>query len=172
MVVINFGGSVYGYYWYRQQLAETAWYWWPLIPDSPFSSTLMFISMILLLRNKTYTGIFLWGNLSAIKYGLWAAIININYWQLTSIFTWENWMLTLSHIGMAAEGLLLLLILPVRRRNVIWVAVWFALNDGLDYLINLHPYLFDSNQYTLAWTSVISLSICLILFSWRLSKTN
>ncbi|MHB8984251.1 MAG: DUF1405 domain-containing protein [Carboxydocellales bacterium] len=166
LVIINTAGSVYGYFWYHRQLAESPWYWWPLIPDSPFSSTLITILLIALLRNKYPPTLALWANLSAIKYGLWAALININYWQISGNFGIENWMLTLSHLGMAAEGLLLLLILPFSLTSVFWVGIWFGLNDSLDYLFNLHPYLFDQAQYQLAWISVITLSIILLCCSW------
>ncbi len=170
LVIINTAGSIYGYYWYHRQLAETPWYWWPWVPDSPFSSTLFTVLLLLLLMGKNLPGVFLWANLSAMKYGIWAAIINISYWQISGHFTFENWMLTVSHLGMAAEGLLFLLILPYPRSSVLWVAVWFALNDGLDYLLNLHPYLFDQAQYRLAWTSVVSLSVLLLSMSWALGK--
>jgi len=106
------------------------------------------------------------------KYGIWATIINISYWQISGTFTGENWMLTLSHLGMAAEGLLFLLLLPFPRRSVLWVAIWFGLNDGLDYLLNLHPYLFDQSQYRLAWTSVVSLSLLLLIAAWVLGTVE
>lgn len=170
LVIVNFLGSVYGYYWYHRQLAETSWYWWPWIPDSPFSSTLFTLLLLILIFDKYIPALALLANLSAIKYGVWAAIINVGYWRISGNFTFENWMLTVSHLGMAAEGILFLAILSFPRSSVFLVAAWFGLNDGLDYLLNLHPFLFDQSQYRLAWTSVISLSVLLVYTGWLKGK--
>lgn len=167
LVIINFLGSIYGFYWYHEQLAVTPWYLWPWVPDSPFSSSLFTILLLLLLTRKYIPWFSVWANLSAIKYGVWAAIINLDFWRLSGQFYPENLMLTLSHLGMAGEGLIYLLLFSFSRKSVIWTAIWFIVNDSLDYLVGIHPYLFSSHQYTLAWTSIIALSSLLLILSWR-----
>lgn len=162
LIIGNFAGSIWGFYWYHLQLAVTPWYLWPWVPDSPFSSSLITITLVFILLGRTYPGLFLWASLSCIKYGIWAVIINVDYGRISGAFSGENWLLTVSHLAMAAEGAFCLLVLPYRKIHVLWVALWFASNDGLDYLAGLHPYLFAESQYTLAWTSVLVLSIALI----------
>lgn len=170
LIIINFIGSIYGFYWYHEQLAATPWYLWPWVPDSPFSSLLFTLLLSLLLLKKYSPWFAVWANLSAIKYGVWAAIINLDFWRLSGHLYPENLMLTLSHLGMAGEGLIYLLLFPFSRKSVIWTAIWFVLNDSLDYFVGIHPYLFSEQQYTLAWTSITALSSFLLILGWKKAK--
>lgn len=38
LLLVNAAGTVYGYYWYRYQLAETPPLFLPFVPDSPTAS--------------------------------------------------------------------------------------------------------------------------------------
>lgn len=165
LILINFLGSIYGYYWYRYQLAETPWYLWPLIPDSPLSSTLFMVAMYFWLKGKLNPVFGLLAFLMVIKYGIWAVVINLHYWYITGIFTFENWMLTLSHAGMALEGYLFLRDYSFGRWALYIAGVWLVIQDFADYLFGLHPYLFDESQWNLALITAIVLTFCIIAYS-------
>ncbi|MHB8171063.1 MAG: DUF1405 domain-containing protein [Thermincolia bacterium] len=158
-------GSIYGYYWYRYQLAETPWYLWPLIPDSPLSSTLFMVAMYFWLKGKLNPVFGLLAFLMVIKYGIWAVVINLHYWYITGVFTFENWMLTLSHAGMALEGYLFLRDYSFGRWALYIAGLWLVIQDFADYLFGLHPYLFDESQWNLALITAIVLTFCIIAYS-------
>ncbi|MDA8236060.1 MAG: DUF1405 domain-containing protein [Clostridia bacterium] len=165
LILVNFIGSIYGYYWYRYQLAENPWYLWPLIPDSPLSSTLFMLAMYFWLKGRLNPAFGLLAFLMVIKYGIWAVVINLQYWYLTGIFTIENWMLTLSHGGMALEGYLFLRNYPFTRWALYLAGGWLVIEDIADYLFGLHPYLFAEAQWGLALVTAIILTIGLIVYS-------
>jgi uncharacterized membrane protein YpjA len=52
LLLINILGSFYGYYWYRGQLAATNVLLWPFVPDSPLSTTLFSLVLVLYLLGK------------------------------------------------------------------------------------------------------------------------
>lgn len=52
LLIINFLGSLYGYYWYYDQLLATPWPWWIFTPDSPLSTSLFTLTLALLLSGK------------------------------------------------------------------------------------------------------------------------
>lgn len=164
LVVINFFGSIYGYYWYHIQLSMNPIYWWVFIPDSPLSCTLFMLGLLLWIYRKRFGLLGTIGCLAVIKYGIWAVVINYTYWQITGTFTLENLMLSLSHLGMAVQGVVYLLGISVERRQILWAGIWFLVWDVMDYVFGLHPYLFDSSQYMIAQSWAIGLSVGLLIW--------
>ncbi len=165
-MIINCAGSAYGYYWYRYQLAETRWYYLPFIPDSPLSSTLFSIVLVTILLGVRVRLLELFAYLWVIKYGVWAVLINLDAGYTYGTFNWENWLLTLSHLGMAVEGFLFLRHLNFSKRHVGVMALWLGINDYMDYVAGLHPFLFDPGQIGLARFSAIILSALLVVLSY------
>lgn len=162
LVVINFLGSIYGYYWYHVQLSANPVYWWIFIPDSPLSCTLFMLGLLLWLFRKRFGLLGIIGCLAVIKYGIWAVVINYTYWQITGNFTLENLMLSLSHLGMAVQGMVYLLGITIEGRQIIWAGIWLLAWDFMDYVVGLHPYLFDQRQYSIAQGWAVGLSVFLI----------
>lgn len=173
LLLTNLGGSIYGYYWYHKQLGATPIYWWPFVPDSPFSTTLFVFSLIYVLwRVSPHEGLFLWANLANMKYGLWATIINIHFGLNSPLFDGTNLMLTLSHFGMFLQGLLYLLVIPFSFTALGGVFLWMLINDSLDYLVGIHPYLFLDSQFQLAWQSAVFLTGALTLLALYIKKSH
>lgn len=164
LVAINLPGSLYGFYWYAGQLAETPWYYWPFTPDSPLSTTLLTLSLLLFLANKQPGFLALLACAGVIKYGLWAAIINLQYWQLSGGITPVSFMLAVSHLGMAIEGYIFIRHLKISWGYLLLLGIWLALNDWLDYGIGIYPYLYSSEQWTLALVSAVVLSLLIGLY--------
>lgn len=146
LFVINFIGTIYGYYWYKNQLAVTEAKWLIFVPDSPTAS--LFFTGVL--------GLYLWHRRNALleafasvtlfKYGIWAVVMIVWGGVLDSrpfleALDWQHWMLIVSHLGMALQAILYAPFFTYRHRELFIVAAWTLLNDFLDYRMDIHPWL-------------------------------
>ena len=150
LLLINILGSFYGYYWYRGQLAATNVLLWPFVPDSPLSTTLFSLVLVLYLLGKKSSLLSLLAGAFLVKYGLWAVAVNLHLLVLGESFTWINLMLALSHFGMVAEGVIYYPFNGTSFKEIISVSGIIVFQDFMDYVIGLHPYLFNMAQYTFA----------------------
>src|SRR5690625_5321763 len=62
LLISNFLGSIYGYWWYGGQLAQTKWYFYPFVPDSPTATLFLSILIVLILAGKK------WGLIDALAF--------------------------------------------------------------------------------------------------------
>lgn len=164
LVVINFIGSIYGYYWYHNQLSITPLFLWIFVPDSPFSCTLFTLAMLGLIYTRRVGLFTLIACLAMIKYGIWAVVINYTYWQIAGTFTLENWLLSLSHLGMAIEGIIYLVGIQISWRGILVPTLLTYLWDIMDYVVDLHPFLFDPRQVQIAQLWAVGLSTGLVMW--------
>lgn len=159
LVYINVLGSVYGYYWYHEQLAATSFHLWLFVSDSPLSSTL-FVLALLIRGNSPLRRLFqLVAFTAAIKYGIWAIVIITHYWAVYGNAGYTEVMLWVSHLGLAAEGIIFLKTLQFERVIGYITGAWMILNDIMDYYAGLHPYLFASGQELTALITALSLTV-------------
>ncbi len=155
LLVINFFGSIYGYYWYSGQLSETPFKVWLFVPDSPLSTTLFALMAALFLLGIRSSVIGAVACATCIKYGLWAVVLITHYWfsggeiALTEVFLW------LSHLGMVLEGWIYLRALRVAPVQGAGVSAWLILNDLADYYYQLHPYFYMSGQFAIALVTAL-----------------
>lgn len=161
LLVINVLGSAYGYFWYREQLAETPFYLWPFVPDSPLSTTLFAAALLLHLSGADKTMFQVLACTVSIKYGIWAVMMITHYWSSGGPVAPTETMLWLSHLGMAAEGAIFLRTYRFQINVVMITGAWMLVNDLMDYGAGLHPYLFMAGQDTLARFSAFTLTILL-----------
>lgn len=159
---INILGSVYGYYWYWSQLNSTEYIYWLFVPDSPLSTTLLAMSLFLFLRYQNIPYLPLVACASVIKYGIWAVVINADLLVAGEEFTIINLMLMLSHFGMAVEGVVYLRHLIFKKKDIYIAAMWFGMQDVMDYVFRLHPYLFSERQIVLAQYTAVTLTIVIL----------
>lgn len=150
LIIINAAGSLYGYYWYHLQLAETPFYWWPLVADSPFSTTLFTFALLFRSNGRRGGWLPVLACVSCLKYGFWAIVLITHYWWAGNRVTFLETLLWLSHWGMVLEGWFYLRPLVLRAKRVIFPALFLLLNDFVDYILGLHPYLFLEGQLPLA----------------------
>lgn len=140
LLAINLFGSLYGFYWYRGQLAQTPVKYWLIVPDSPASSLLMFFFLAGLLAGAdprrgwlNWLGAFAF--LGNMKYGLWTAIVLPHNGLTTGIWTFDHIHLSIGHFGMWLQGALFL----VYYRPAVWAAVvallWMWFQDYTDYFL-------------------------------------
>jgi len=172
LLIINIFGSAYGYYWYSGQLAATSVKLWLFVPDSPLSTTMFSVVLILALLRCNNIFFYILACTGCIKYGLWAVIIISDYWIGGGPVDYMVAMLWVSHMGMAVQGAVYLrtIISPLKKYfsapalsgvAVAGVAIWMFLNDFLDYSLGIYPYLYLQRQEGLAAFSAVFLSAIL-----------
>lgn len=156
---VNLLGTVYGYVWYWKQLtwtaAEKPFILLPFVPDSPTASLFFTLSLLFLLADRHPAWRRRLAPLAApralidalavitlFKYGVWAVVINFaDGWQGGGIDP-VQWMLIVSHAGMAVEALVYSRTLTHGKIALLLAAGWTLLNDGLDYGLGIHPWLY------------------------------
>lgn len=142
MIVINGLGSVYGFIWYGDQLADTHPAWLRIfVPDSPTASTLFTLVLLTYALGRSIPALEAFASVTNFKYGVWAVAVIIAGAACGSPLTWQHYMLMVSHGGMAVESLLYARFYTIRLRHIGYVAVWTLLNDLLDYTLDIHPWL-------------------------------
>ncbi|MEW8979071.1 MAG: DUF1405 domain-containing protein [Symbiobacterium sp.] len=161
---INLLGSLYGFYWYWPQLAQTPRSRWFIVPDSPGATFLFTIWLGLMLagldwRRPAMQLLAAVAFVSNMKYGLWTATVlpeaGIKYgWEFQFVH------LTLSHLGMWAQGLIF-----ARHYRPAWPAAglalaWMLVQDVVDYRIWMtHPTLPYRSEFAFARGMAVALSL-------------
>lgn len=145
-IVLNLGGTLFGFYWYRDQLFSNPGFLMPLIPDSPLSTFLISLSFVFYLwgRSNSYLDAFAFiGNL---KYGLWTVFVQIYLFQ--GIISYSSWglylFITVSHLLMASQALLVLRYTEFSWKALALAFIWYFLNDLIDYTLGIHASLPDT----------------------------
>jgi uncharacterized membrane protein YpjA len=169
---INLIGSVYGFYWYRQQVSETPGILKVFVPDSPTASLLFTLALLMIIIKKPKPFMTLVACGWLIKYGLWAVIINTHFLLMGGDYTFTNFHLTLSHLGMAAEGFLFLNKSEFNINHILTLTALMLISDVVDYSLGIHPWLFAQSQWNIAVVSIILLTIFINLYCFLLYKNR
>lgn len=167
LIGVNAVGSIWGFFWYRDQLAATPrWQWW-VVPDSPTASSLFTLTLVLLWLRRRAPWLEAFAYLTMIKYGLWTVIVLGGYGLRTGRWDGEAVLLILSHAGMAVEAALYQRHFPPGRRWVPVAWLWAAANDLADYGGGLHPTLPGPEVQDLAVGSAVLLTLFAGLVVYR-----
>jgi len=165
LLVINLFGTIYGYYWYVPQLANTPAIFLPFVPDSPTAS-LFFVFVIIAFLLKTN-----WPLMEALaivtlfKYGIWAVIMNFLVLNVTGYLHWTGYMLMASHLAMAVEGLLYAPYYRFKLWHLVIAGIVALHNEIIDYVFMMMPNyqqldLFRNEiGYFTFWLSILSIGI-------------
>ncbi|MFC0523167.1 DUF1405 domain-containing protein [Pontibacillus salicampi] len=169
LLIINTIGTIYGYWWYKYQLAETPLIFIPFVPDSPTASLFfcIVIAFFLFKRNIPYVEalaiVTLW------KYGVWAVLMNILLFVETGYLPWTGYMLIVSHGAMAIQGLLYAPFYKIKIRHLVVAGIWTFHNDVIDYVFEMMPTYGPLNMYMneigygTFWLTVMSLILAYFL---------
>ncbi|KWX79612.1 DUF1405 domain-containing protein [Paenibacillus jilunlii] len=153
LFIVNFLGTIYGYIWYGNQLEFTAdnypsWLL-PFVPDSPTASLFFTLALLLLLYPpKGIKGTLVRELIEAlavvtsVKYGIWAVSIIFAGGYQGDTVSWRDWMLVVSHTGMAVEALIYARFFSFRRMLPM-ALFWAFANDMVDYSQGVFPWLPD-----------------------------
>lgn len=177
LIVINFLGSIYGFYWYKNQLLQTSTEWLIFVPDSPTSSMFFTIFLILYYFNKKSPFIEAMGSITAFKYGIWAVVMilwgawaeesSITKILMIETITWTDVMLMLSHLGMAVQAILFFRKYHYGFFAILFVGTWTLLNDFYDYTKDIHPWLpytISDIDFTVGQFTIFLSGFTLLLF--------
>lgn len=169
MFIINFFGTVYGYYWYRYQLFDTPPEFFIFVPDSPTASLFFTIALGAFIFRKNIPFIEALAIVTLFKYGIWAVVMNLLTLNVIGYLPWEAYMLIASHLGMAIQGLLYSPYYRFKLRHLVIAAIWTLHNDIIDYVFEMMPrysvlmdYMNEIGYFTF-WLSIISIFIAYFL---------
>lgn len=174
LILVNLLGTIWGVIWYWPQLVSTPWYLLLFVPDCPLQA---FIFAIFLLaypfRSVATTAsedFLVWlAVLGSLKYGLWTEVI-LGQAIVADSYSTDILMLFASHFGMTLEGLLYFPKGRQRLLPIVAVGLWFAMNDGADYLLGTHPALPLYNQEGMALFTAVTLSIVTVMTALSLCR--
>jgi uncharacterized membrane protein YpjA len=173
LLIVNGLGTIYGYFWYGNQIVytirEMSPWLLPFVPDSPTASLFFTLALIyLLVYGEDRGGGRLRGIIEAlavvtsVKYGVWAVWMIVMGYMQGDTAQWQEYMLMISHLGMAAEALLYARFFTYRWPALAAAAVWTLVNDALDYGIGIYPWLPDELHDDLAWIARFTAALSLI----------
>ncbi|MDF2631140.1 MAG: hypothetical protein K0R39_4971 [Symbiobacteriaceae bacterium] len=160
---INFFGSLYGFYWYKGQLAATPIKYWLIVPDSPGSTFLLCIWLMLMLAGADWRkpGMQWLGAIafvSNMKYGLWTATVLP---QAGFKFGWDFDFihLSLSHAGMWVQAMIFARFYKPALAPAVGALLFMYFQDLIDYFVlGTHPTLPYQSEFAYARGMAILLS--------------
>jgi len=164
LALINFAAGIYSLSYYLTQLNQTNPLLWIFVADCPIYALLFGINVLLLIREKPSASLSLISIVGNFKYGLWTIFVFFLSGEMSL-----HWLFILSHLLLIIETVIFVKLFKFKLKHVIFVVLWFLLNDFFDYVIGTHPVIwggFLSKVALFALFSSIVLPIVLaILFS-------
>ncbi|KIL44188.1 DUF1405 domain-containing protein [Jeotgalibacillus soli] len=165
LFVVNIVGSVYGYYWYKEQLIDTQPIFLLFVPDSPTASLFFTFVLLAFLMGKNWSLMEAFAIVTLFKYGIWAVVMNILTLVVSGTLHWTGYMLIASHLAMAVQGLLYAPFYRFKWWHLAIAGVWTLHNDVIDYVYMQYPryrqlelYIQEIGYFTF-WLSILSLFI-------------
>ncbi|MFF5993622.1 DUF1405 domain-containing protein [Lysinibacillus sp. KU-BSD001] len=147
LLIINFLGTVYGYYWYKGQLASTEPIFYIFVPDSPTASLFFCLAIIGWLLGTHFKLMEVLALITLVKYGLWAVVMNLLTFVELGSLSPEGWMLVFSHFMMAVQAILYIPKYTFGFGHVVIGAIWTLHNDVIDYVFGQMPVYRVLDQY-------------------------
>jgi uncharacterized membrane protein YpjA len=151
----NIAGTIYGFWWYKEQLGITPYRYWLFTPDCPFYTLLFSFVLIEALSRAKNKEISLKGDwfstivyFGLIKYGAWTIFVLILSLSAPGVkWQFQDTILLISHGGMLIEGVLFLPRPKIKTFPGTIAFLWFLLNDYLDYFHGVYPTLPAPEQF-------------------------
>ncbi|MDF2924407.1 MAG: hypothetical protein K0R57_3321 [Paenibacillaceae bacterium] len=183
---VNALGTVYGFYWYWGQLeytvAQHPLWMTVLVPDSPTASLFFTAAIWWLYKDPEHrlggpgirsvrSFIEAFAVVTSFKYGIWAVAMIFAGAAQGNPVDWQDYMLTASHLGMAAEALLYASLFRIGLKPLAVVACWTIFNDFADYGFGIYPGLprVLGDDLIIIQIFTILLSLVSLGIAWRLS---
>jgi len=163
IAAVNILGTIFGFYYYFEQLVNTSMILWIFVPASPLATFFLATSVYLNADNRGIPLLDALAFLGNFKYGLWTVFVLLYY---SEIFFMGQELLYVfmffSHLGMAVQAFLVFYWQNFRLKELGIVGAWFLLNDLVDYTLGTHTYLYTENvfaaeitAYTLTVTGLV-----------------
>lgn len=175
LLIVNFFGTVYGYYWYKSQLAATPPIFLAFVPDSPTASLFFLFVLIAFLLGRNWPLFETLAMVTLFKYGIWAVVMNVLVFMINGEIDGIGMMLVLSHGAMAIQGILYAPFYRFKLWHLVVAAIWTLHNDVIDYVFFMMPryhmlddYIPQIGYFTF-WLSIASIAIA---YYFGLRKTR
>ncbi|GAA0360443.1 DUF1405 domain-containing protein [Bacillus horti] len=169
LFIINFLGTIYGYYWYKNQLAQTPLHLWPFVPDSPTASLFFTVVLLAFILGERWPLIQALAAVTLFKYGIWATVMILWSAVLGAQLGFDHYMLMTSHVGMAIQAILYASYFTFTIKHLALASAWTLFNDFLDYTLHIFPWvhrnLYPYLGYVAGFTVTLSV-ISILLFYW------
>ncbi|WP_339227986.1 DUF1405 domain-containing protein [Oceanobacillus sp. FSL K6-2867] len=165
LFLVNFLGTLYGYYWYKAQLTITPGIFLIFVPDSPTASLFFTIFLLFFLFGRNIPYVEAIAIVTLLKYGTWAVVMNLLTLIIEGSLSWQGYMLMASHAGMAIQGLLYAPFYKIKLKHLAVAAIWTLHNDIIDYVFEMMPmystltkYMNEIGYFTF-WLSILCIGI-------------
>lgn len=169
LLVINFLGTVYGYYWYKSQFLVTPTIFLPFVPDSPTASLFFVFVLVAFLLGRNWPLFEALALVTLIKYGIWAVVMNFLVFIVAGEIDPIGLMLMASHGAMAIQGVLYAPFYRFKFMSLAVTGIWTLHNDVIDYVFFMMPSYHMLDQYMpqigyfTFWLSIFSLAVAYYL---------
>lgn len=169
LFLVNIAGTVYGYYWYGWQLADTPAIFLPFVPDSPTASLFFVFVLLAFLLKKNWPLLEALAIVTLFKYGVWAVVMNILVYFVQGHLDFVGYMLIFSHFSMAVQGVLYAPFYRMKLWHLVVAAIWTLHNDVIDYVFFMLPRYSMLDQFTpqigyfTFWLSIASIALAYFL---------
>lgn len=169
LFVINFLGTVFGYYWYKSQLLRTPSIFLPFVPDSPTASLFFVFVLVAFILGRNWPLLEALAIVTLIKYGIWAVVMNFLVFMVEGEIDPIGLMLMASHGAMAIQGVLYAPFYRFKLWHLVVTGIWTLHNDVIDYVFFMMPSYHMLDQYMpqigyfTFWLSVFSLAVAYYL---------
>ncbi len=165
LLVINVLGTIYAYYWYRYQLAETPQIFLLFVPDSPTACLFFVFVLVAFILGRNWPLFEALAMVTLFKYGIWAVVMNYLVLVVSGELDMIGYMLMLSHGAMALQGLLYAPFYRFKVWHLVVTGIWTLHNDVIDYVFKMLPryhmlddYIPQIGYFTF-WLSIVSLTL-------------
>lgn len=164
-MAINIVGLVLGTFgWYGDQLIKTPVIWWIFVPDCPLVAGYAAVALWGVRQEKRWTTFNLFTALGCIKYGVWTCVVWLLYWSATGDFNPLSILMFVTHMGLIAQGVVLLLLTERWSvREVLPSVAFYAVADFVDYGLGHHP------GYPMLFVSPMIVQWHTVAMTWLLS---
>ncbi|UOQ85867.1 DUF1405 domain-containing protein [Gracilibacillus salinarum] len=173
LFIVNLFGTIYGYFWYGNQLADTPIPFLLFVPDSPTASLFFTIFLFFILKGKNVPLIEALAFTTLVKYGIWAVIMNILTLIVTGDLSWQGYMLIASHGAMAIQAFLYAPLYKIRLVHLTIAGIWLLHNEMIDYVYGMMPVYGSLSDYQTHigyftfWLSVVTI---LTVYYWSVHR--
>ncbi|TKC19703.1 DUF1405 domain-containing protein [Robertmurraya kyonggiensis] len=165
LLIVNFLGTAYGYYWYKYQLVETPPKFLAFVPDSPTASLFFLFVLVAFFLGRNWPLFEALAMVTLVKYGIWAVVMNLLVFIVSGEVDGVGLMLMISHGAMAVQGILYSPFYRFKLWHLVVTAIWTLHNDVIDYVFLMLPryHMLDAYipqiGYFTFWLSMASIGV-------------
>ncbi|RLG15859.1 MAG: hypothetical protein DRN71_00020 [Candidatus Nanohalarchaeota archaeon] len=166
LIFVNIVGTLFGFWYYKFQLASTPLVKLVFVPDCPIYTLLFACFLVLHFMGKKSAILATVTFIGLVKYGFWTVLVislYCEYYAASDLFLYV--VLFILHIGMIAQAYVIPQISGFSKDALMIALVWFLANDVMDYFFGTAPYLPDYMYHNLLFVESTLMTIILVIYS-------